>query len=179
MDEPRRGYSLKAPGTSGSPLRLPGRGPFPPVDEHLVVPELTRDEMIGGRRVVASPAQPPHATKQTDLDYVLRAHVTPGYTAATDLLTRHDQDSDFASDTCIFKDGVDPATGTRYLEEIAFEIVSEQNERNVTEKALRMHRRGVRRIFAIWVEEDPRVCEWSAETQSWQTLEPASKIEDP
>lgn len=179
MDEHRRGYNLKAPGSSGSPLRLPGREPFPPVDEHLVVPELTRDEVIGGRRVVAMPAQPPHATKQTDLDYVLRAHVTPGYTAATDLLTRYGQDSDFASDTCIFKDGVDPATGTRYLEEIAFEVVSKQNERNVTEKALRMHRRGVRRIFGIWVKEDPRVCEWSAETQAWRTLEPASKIEDP
>jgi hypothetical protein len=179
MDENRRGYSLKAPGSSGSPLRLPGREPFPPVDEHLVVPEVTRDEIIGGRRVVAMPAQPPHATKRTDLRYLVRAHVAPGYTAAADLLTRHDQDSDFATDACIFKNGVNPATGTRHLEEIAFQVVSEQNERNVTEKALRMHRRGVRRIFAIWIEEDPRVCEWSAETQSWRTLEPASRIEDP
>ena len=66
MDEHRRGLSLKAPGSSGSPLRLPGREPFPPIDEHLVVPELTRDEMIGGRRVVAMPAQLPHAAKRTD-----------------------------------------------------------------------------------------------------------------
>jgi hypothetical protein len=179
MDERHRGYGLKAPRNSGSPRHLPGRAPFPRVDDHLVVPELTRDEIIGGRRVVASPANPPHATQQTDLDFVLRAHVAPGYHAATDLLTRHDQESDFASDTCIFKDGVDPETDARYLEEIAFEVVSEQNERLVTEKALRMHRRGVRRIFGIWVKGRREVCEWSPESRSWRPLDAGSRIEDP
>lgn len=159
-------------------MRLPGRGPFPRVDDHLVVPELTRDEIIGGVRVVASPAQPPHATQQVRLDYVVQAHVAPGYRAATDLLTRHDEDSDFASDTCILKEGVDSETGARYLEEIAFEIVSGNNERLITEKARRMSRRGVRRIFAIWVK-GPRVGEWSPETQSWHTLDRDSRIEDP
>ena len=47
--------------------------------------------------------------------------------------------SDFASDSCVLKDGIDPATGTRYLEELAFEIVSEQTERDVSEKAVEMH----------------------------------------
>ena len=58
MDEKNHpGYSFKAPGSAGSgPMRLPGRGPFPGVDDHLVVPEVTRDEIIGGRRVVAMPA---------------------------------------------------------------------------------------------------------------------------
>jgi hypothetical protein len=28
----------------------------PPLDQHLVVPEVTRDEMIRGRNVVAQPA---------------------------------------------------------------------------------------------------------------------------
>lgn len=179
MDERHRGYDLKAPGTSGSPRHLPGRAPFPRVDDHLVVPELTRDEIIGGQRMVASPANPPHATQQTDLDFVLRAHVAPGYHAATDLLTRHDVESDFATDTCIFKDGVDPETGARYLEEIAFEVVSEQNERLVMEKALRMHRRGVRRIFAIWVKGRRKVCEWSPESRIWRPLDAGSRIEDP
>ncbi|HKI00930.1 MAG TPA: hypothetical protein VKK31_03020 [Thermoanaerobaculia bacterium] len=180
MDEKNHpGYSFKAPGSSGSPLRLPGRGPFPGVDDHLVVPEVTRDEIIGGRRVVAHPAQPPHATQQSMLDYVLQAHVASGYTAAADLLTRHDVDSDFASDSCVFKEGVDPETGGRYLEEIAFEVVSEQNERNVREKAPRMHRRGVRRIFAVFVKGQQRVCEWSPESQSWCLLDPDSRIEDP
>jgi len=178
MDEHRRGYSLKAPGSAGSPLRLPGRGPLPSIEDHLVEAEVTRDEVVGGRRMVAFPAHAPHATQQTDLDYVLRAHVAPGFHAATDLLTRYDQESDFASDTCIFKDGVDPGTGVRYLEEIAFEVVSEQNERVVTEKALRMHRRGVRRIFAVWVK-DQRLDEWSAESRGWRPLGPDARIEDP
>jgi hypothetical protein len=180
MDENRRGYDLKAPGHSGggSSMRLPGRGSFPRVDDHLVEPEVTRDEVIGGHRVVAFPANPPHATQQTRLDYVLQAHVAPGYQAATDLLTRHDEESDFATDTCLFKDGIDPATGARYLEEIAFEVVSEQDERLATEKARRMHRRGVRRIFAVWVKTH-RVCEWSPESESWGLLSSDARIEDP
>jgi hypothetical protein len=63
---------------------------FPPLDEHLVEPEITRDEIIGGRRVVAMSALEPHADQQSDLDYVLRAHAAPGYRTAADLLTRHD-----------------------------------------------------------------------------------------
>lgn len=179
MNERRPPYDLKAPGPSGSgsPMHLPSRGPFPRLDDHLVVPELTRDEIIGGRRVTASPANPPHATQQTRLDYVIEPHVAPGYRAATDLLTRHDEESNFASDTCVYKDGVDPETGTRYLEEIAFEVVSEQNDGLATEKAVRMHRRGVRRIFAIWVKGQ-RVCEWSPEGWSWRTLDHSAWIED-
>src|SRR5262245_40257840 len=110
MDEKRSGYSLKAPGPSGVSLHLPGRGSFPQIDDHLVVPEITRDEVIGGRRVAACPADSPHATWHGDLHYVLRAHVAPGYSAAVDLLTRQGEKSDFASDACVFKKGVDPAT---------------------------------------------------------------------
>ncbi|HKH48441.1 MAG TPA: hypothetical protein VKM72_27580, partial [Thermoanaerobaculia bacterium] len=128
MDEKRAAYSLKAPGSSGSPMRLPGRGSFPGVDDHLVIPEITRDEIIGGRRVVALPALPPHATRHSRINYLLEALVAPGHIAASDLLTRHDVDSDFATDGCIYKEGVDPETGTRYLEEIAFEVVSAQNQ---------------------------------------------------
>jgi hypothetical protein len=180
MDENRPAYRLKAPGSmdTSSPLRLPGRGSFPRVDDHLVEPEVTRDEIIGGQRVVASPAHPPHANQHTSLDYLIRAHVPPGYEAATDLLTRHDEESDFATDTCVYKDGLDPATGTRYLEEIAFEVVSKQNEKYVSEKARRMHRHGVRRIFTVWVKNQ-RVCEWSPESGNWRLLDPGSWIEDP
>ena len=176
MDEKRSGYNLKAPGAAGAPRHLPGRG-FPRVDDHLVVPEVTRDEIIGGRRVVASPADPPHATRHVDLSYVLRAHVAPGYVGAVDLLTRQGEKSDFASDACIYKEGVDPESGTRYLEEIAFEVVSGQKERDVTEKAVEMHRRGVRRIFAAFVK-GPRLCEWSPESRSWRPLDAGSRIED-
>jgi hypothetical protein len=159
-------------------MRLPGRGSFPGVDEHLVEPEMTRDEIIGGRRVVASPSNPPHATSQCDLDYVLRAYVAPGCRSASDLLTRHDEESDFATDTCIFREGIDPETGGRYLEELAFEVVAEQNQANVREKAVRMHRRGVRRIFAIFLK-DQRVCEWSGESGDWRPLAADFRIEDP
>lgn len=177
MDEKHSGFSLKAPGASGAPRHLPGRGSFPRVDDHLVSPEVSRDEIIDGRRVVAFPAEAPHATRHGDLQYVLRAHVAPGYQGAVDLLTRQGEKSDFASDACIFKDGIDPATGTRYLEELAFEVVSEQSEKDVTEKAVGMHRRGVRRIFAVFVK-GPRLGEWSPETKSWRPLEASAKIED-
>ncbi len=179
MDDRRPAYDLKAPGASGQSMRLPGQRSFPPLDEHLVDPEVTRDEIIGGRRVVTMPAHPPHATRQFKLDYVLEPHIAPGYVGAADLLTRVDVDSDFASDACVYKDEIDPQTGIRYLEELAFEVVSEQNEGVVTEKALRMHRRGVRRIFAIFVKGERRVGEWSSESRSWSLLDPSSHIEDP
>ncbi|HYX22835.1 MAG TPA: hypothetical protein VFC23_01695, partial [Thermoanaerobaculia bacterium] len=105
--------------------------------------------------------------------------VAPGYKSAADLLTRHAVDSDFASDACIFRQGADPETGRRRLEEIAFEIVAEQRERNATEKAVSMHRRGVRRIFAILVKGKRRVSEWSPESQSWRPLAADAQIEDP
>ncbi|HEY2737679.1 MAG TPA: Uma2 family endonuclease, partial [Thermoanaerobaculia bacterium] len=154
MDKSRTAYSLKAPGAAGSDaaIRLPGRE-FPGIDSRLVVPEVTRDEIIGGRRVVASPAQLPHARQHGELTYVLRAHAAPGYVTSVDLLTRHAVKADFASDSCLLRDGIDPATGTRYLEELAVEIVSEQTERDVTEKAVQMHRRGVRRIFALMLKK--------------------------
>lgn len=181
MDQRHPGYSLKAPGHPGSgmPKRLPGRGDFPRVDDHLVQPEVTRDEIVGGRKVVAFPAERPHATQNTRLDYVLQAHVAPGFEAATDLLTRHDNDSDFATDACIYKEGIDPETGARYLEELAFEIISEQNQGLANQKAMRMQRRGVRRIFSIWVKGSKRVCEWSPESQGWSLLDPKSSIQDP
>jgi hypothetical protein len=163
---------------AGSSFCRPGWGSFPGVDDRLVEAEVTRDEIIGGHRIVASPAQPPHAIQHARLDYVLQARVSPGHIAATDLLTRHDLESDFATDACIYKAGVDPETGARYLEEIAFEVVSEQNERWVTEKARRMHRRGVRRIFTVWVKTQ-RVCEWSPENERWHPLEASAQIEDP
>src|SRR4051794_23727110 len=115
MEDHRPAYDLKAPGAAGPSLRLPGQPSFPRVDEHLVEAEVTRDEIIGGRRVVAVPAHPPHATQQFKLDYVLEPHIAPGYIGAADLLTRVDADSDFASDACVYKDGIDPQTGTRYL----------------------------------------------------------------
>jgi hypothetical protein len=178
MDEKRSGVSLKALAPPGVPLHLPGRGAFPRVDDHLVVPEATRDEIIAGRRVVAHPALPPHANQQTELGYVVRGKVAAGYLTPSDLLTRVGEKSDFASDVCVYKNGVDPATGDRYLEEIAFEVVSTQSDRDVTEKAEEMSRRGVRRIFGVWVKGRRKICEWSRESGSWRQLDEESYIED-
>ena len=143
-------------------MRLPGhRERFPRVDDHLVEPEVTRDEIVGGRKMEASPAKAPHAGQHGQLDLVVGSHIAPGYRLMVDLLTRHDVDSDFASDSAVVKEGIDPATGTRYLEEIAFEVVSEQNEQIVQAKTPGMIRRGVRRVFAIFVKRGA-VEEWSA-----------------
>lgn len=43
---------------------------------------------------------------------------------------------------------------------------------------MRMHRRGVRRIFALFLKER-QVCEWSAETRDWSALAADSQIADP
>ncbi len=163
---------------SGVRLKALGAGSFPAVDDHLVVPEVTRDEIIAGRRVIAFPAEAPHGDKQVDLDSLLRFHMAPGYVVSADLITRFAVDSDFASDTCVRREGVNPATGRRYLEEIAFEVVSTQAERNATEKAREMYRSGVRRIFGVWVKGRRRVCEWSAESERWSLLEEGSQITD-
>ena len=154
-------------------------GPFPPLDEHLVEPEVTRDEIIGGRRTIDLPFDAPEASLKSTLIYLLGFHTASGYVGAVNLLTRFDWTSDFGSDACVYKDGVDPETGTRYLEEVAFEIVSEQNARDVSEKAFIMHRRGVQRIFAIFVKGKKRVCEWSPESRSWRLLDSSSSIEAP
>jgi hypothetical protein len=45
-----------------------------------------------------------------------------------------------------------PATGTRYLEELAFEIVNEQSLGDITKRAGYLSARGVRRIIAIIVK---------------------------
>ena len=156
------------------------RSGYPGLDDRLVEAEVTRDEIIGGRRVVVLPAEEPYAAQHLVLAYVVKAHVAPGYVGATDMLTRHDAESDFASDTSVRRIGSDPETGGRHLEEIAFEVVSEHGERNVTEKAQRMHRRGVRRIFTIVVKGGEwRVREWSPESQIWRLLEVDAQIEDP
>jgi len=178
MDDHRPPYSLKAPGRTGSgtPRHLPGRSEFPGLDDRLVAPEDTHEEIIGGRRVKVSPALEAHATENNEIGALLKAHARPGYRAAVDMLTRFDADSDFASDACVYR--FDPETGERGLEEIAFEVISRQNESLAAEKAVRMHRRGVRRIFAVFVKNTQRVCEWEPTSRSWRLLDGDAAIED-
>jgi hypothetical protein len=178
MDPKLSSGMVLAPGASGTAAaRLPAHEPFPPVDEHVVSPEVTRDELLRGRRVVALPALPPHADRHCELDYVLRGNVKPGYVPSTELLTRAARGSDFATDTCIRKEGQDPDSGRRYLEELAFEVVNEQSPRDIREKAEDLTARGVRRFFAIFVKTG-QVREWSKEMAGWRELDREGVIED-
>lgn len=170
---PRGGSAALSFPPSGS---HPGR--FPPVDEHIVVPETTRDEMIRGRKVVAQPALEPHADLQTSLDFLILPHVRPGYRPSTELLTRVSEGSNFATDLSIRREGQDPATGRRFLEEISFEIVNEQSTRDILEKAEDLAERGVRRVFAIFVKRR-EVCEWSAAKRAFVPLALDGMLEDP
>ncbi|HEX9735625.1 MAG TPA: Uma2 family endonuclease [Thermoanaerobaculia bacterium] len=179
MDENRPPYSLQAPGVSPSPtaVRLPAHERFPHVDDHLDPPEVTRWERIDGRRLLAMPAEARHATRHGELDYVLRGKVAPGYRVASDLKTRFAKGSDFASDSAILKDGIDPATRRRHLEEIAFEVVSTQSRADVSGKAPKMIRRGLRRVFAIFLKTGT-VGEWSPQEKDWVELNRSSVIAD-
>ena len=115
--------------------------------------------MIDGEILQTFSAEFPHAVQNGDLDYLLRAHLAPGYRVATDLVTRHDWKNDFASDSAVVRDGIDPNTGSRYREELAFEVVSKQSKADVTRKAPTMLERGVDRVFAVFVKTGV-VAEW-------------------
>ncbi|MCX4245640.1 hypothetical protein OEB96_33775 [Paraliomyxa miuraensis] len=160
-------------------MHLPGAGDLPPpyVDERLVEPE-TRHEMVRGRLIHAVPANPEHADEHAELDYLARATLTPGYAVASDLLTRAGPGSDFATDTCIRREGIDPRTGSRYLEEVAFEVVDRQSRQHATERAQDLASRGVRRIFAVFVGKK-EVCEWSRSEDRFVPLAADAAIEDP
>ena len=158
-------------------MRLPSAQDEPRIDDHLV-PGETREEMVRGRRVIAQPAKPPHAEQHSEIGYVIRAHTAAGYIAATDLLTRAGPASDFATDTCVRKVGIDPRTGARYLEELALEVVSEQSMRDITERAEDLSNRGVRRLIAVFVKKG-EVAEWSAETKRWVPMPLDTQLEDP
>ena len=178
---PRHGTSetLRAPPAAGGgvALNLPGRATFPPLDQHVVRPE-TREEMVRGERMFAQPALAPHGDRHFRLDFVLGGHVSAGYVGSTDLLTHVLHGSDFASDTCIRREGEDEATGERFLEELAFEVVHEQSPSKVAERAEDWTRRGVRRILGIFVKKGT-VEEWQPKAKTWRALDLGAVISDP
>lgn len=149
----------------------------PRLDEHLVEGE-TREEMLRGERIYAAPAREPHAERHFELDYVIRAHVKDGYIGASDLLTRAGPGSEFATDTAVRKRGIDPDTSTRYLEELAFEVVSTQSMREMIMRAEDLSNRGVRRLLAIFVARN-EVCEWSVAEHRFVTLSIDDSLVDP
>ena len=166
-------------------MKLPGSR-FPAPDDHVVEPETGR-EMIDGKIVEVAPSKPPHADRQLALGYVLEATVAPNYVASVELLTRVNEDNDFATDLCIRRAGKDEE-GHRYLEELSFEIKFTQSESDIKKRARYLTRRGVRRVFAVYVrvekqDGDERVIagpikEWSTAEDDWKVLEDDSAIED-
>jgi hypothetical protein len=150
---------------------------LPALDDRLVAPE-TRFEMLEGRLVHVSPADPPHGTRHSKVSALLEAHTGLEFTVASDMLTRTAEGSDVAPDVSVFPSAPDPVTGKRQLEQLAFEVVSTQSLGNARIKAAQLTARGVRRVFAIEVERS-RALEWSAALGTWSVLDPAGHIDDP
>ncbi|MCP4658483.1 MAG: hypothetical protein GY856_23980, partial [bacterium] len=111
--EPGRSPSKhRAPGQSGVKIRLPGRGERLAPDDRLARPEAG-EEYIDGQRIECLAADAEHADPQCQIAYVVSACVAKDYVASTELLTRTDEGSDFATDVCIRRRGTDPQTGGR------------------------------------------------------------------
>ncbi len=70
-----------------------------------------------------------------------------------DLKTRVSQEQEYASDTCVRRAGIDPATGRRYLEELVFEVVHKRSARKTKARARGFTTRGVRRQIGIFVRQ--------------------------
>ena len=176
-----------APGAGpANRLDLPGPRALPWPDEHVVEPE-TDQEMIDGQIIQVAPSMSPHADRQVDIGYVLRANAAPDYVVSAELLTRVSGDSDFATDVCIRKKGVD-ARGHRYLEELSFEVKYTQSQASLDRRARYLIRRGVRRVFAVHVRVDRSgsserviagpVVEWSVSGECWTGLAADDKLQD-
>lgn len=174
---PHPAERMDCPGGEGGGHTGSRADAVPGLDEHVVEPE-TRWEVRQGSRMQASPARPPHADRHFTIDYVLGAHLAPGYVGATDLLTRWSSEDDYATDTSVRREGIDEATGERHLEEMAFEVAYAQRRADLESRARLMSQRGVRRLFAVFVK-DGTVEEWSRETETWQVLSPGAIIDDP
>jgi hypothetical protein len=203
MDPPRDSPPFKAPGRTSSSSRQearpsPGFGrafeapaakrqDLPPIYERLARPE-TQEEYFHGQLRRKVPANPPHATQHFRLAYVLNAHVAEGYQGAVEMLTRTGRDTDFAPDASIFPLAPEDGTGERRLEELAFEVCSEQDLSVPTEKARELVGRGVRRVFCIVVGGPGRkrrrrlekgyVTEWSRATDGWSPIPESGSIAD-
>ncbi len=180
MDPKSDNPMIMAPGTSSGARRvhLPGESSPPPVDEYLDTPEVTRYERLGDHRQVASPATEKHGDPHFHLDQLLGPHLAEGYVGSVDLKTRIDLKQEFASDTCVRKAGIDPETGTRYLEELVFEVVYKRSLHDTDARAQGLADRGVRRQIAIFVKTG-EVKEWSAKSRGWRPLDLRRSLKDP
>jgi hypothetical protein len=186
---------LLAPGASSStPVSFPGPGSnsrLPRLDDSLL-PEDSCYEILDGRRIHCM-GEREHARPHAQLAYVIAGLAAPGFEALVELTTRADTApppadldptaerlpstvQELRPDASILRQGTDPATGDRYIEDLSFEVVNTQSMSNVRGKAQRLVARGVRRVFAIFVKKG-QVMEWSA--KSGEFLPVVGEIRDP
>ena len=179
---------MDTPGVANMSSGVPGD--MPNIDDHLVNTETTRAELVRGQLLEAMPAHPPHGDMHVRIAHVIESSVAPGYVASADLLTRFGPQSDFATDLCVRREGTDSATGSRFLEEVCFEVLYTQSMADITDRAQDMIARGVRRIFAIRVkgigngqdaqldESATTLLEWSANDDQWVIFSLDEAIDD-
>ncbi len=171
-------------GRSASPVpataAVPAAPVWPRLDDYLDEPdETSRWERIGGERKEAMPATPGHGDPHFKLDALLDAHLAEDYVGSVDLKTRVSKKHEYASDTCVRRAGIDPATESRYLEELVFEVVHKRSKKDTKTRARGFAARGVRRQIGIFVEQKT-IREWLASDDDWgQPLDLGRNLRDP
>ena len=150
---------------------------LPAVDKSLLA-EGVPYELYDGVLVRVPPADETHATRHSKIAALLEAHVGAAFRVACDMLTRTAEKTNVAPDVSVYPRARDPETGGRQLEHLAFEVVVTESLSHAARKAGKLTARGVRRVFAIDVEQT-RALEWSTELDDWTTLDPQALIEDP
>jgi hypothetical protein len=175
-----RAYQLPAYGSPVSEPGEPGSSPapalrMPGVDDRLAIPEAG-EEYFDGVRYETLAGEAAHADPQCQLAYVVRACVAEGWIASTELLTRTDHGSDFASDVCVRREGKDPQTGQRYVEELSFEVANTQTMGELEWRAKKLAARGVRRLLAVMVREK-EIREWGPGV-GWKVRSQRGEIRD-
>lgn len=169
--------SFESTSSSGARLR---------VSDYVVEPG-TDVELVNGELRIAAHAGPLHSRQLNQVSYVLGAYAARGHGVDVDLLTRQDAVNNFSSDLCIRKDGVDPDTDDRYLEELVFEIRHTVDPDDLAYRARIMAACGVRRVFAIPVRGDAAgsesiagpVIEWMPAEQRWRACRYDEVIAEP
>jgi hypothetical protein len=177
MNHPRPTHGLFAPGASSLVARAPSHGDSrPAVDERLVAPE-SHTQIMGGDLKLMPGANEGHASEHAEVALLLRGCLAPGYSVAIDMLTRATRKTDVAPDVSIYPSERSPHTGGRKLEELAFEVLDTESVEHVTRKALKLAKRGVRRLFYVRVS-DRSVHEWLSDDETWKALAADAVIED-
>ncbi len=150
---------------------------LPDIDDRLALPAAGYEIIDGVVRFVPH-ADPPHTERHHSISALIGAHAHADFKVAIDMLTRTSKIADIAPDVSVFPRAPDPVTGGRALEQLAFEIVSEQSSSVATKKAAKLAGRGVRRVFAIDIWRG-RIVEWSRASDPWQVHDVRGQLSDP